>query len=77
VLAAFGTDHKLWTEHLLTRLATTDARYTRWTAEDLAGAQPALRGHPQWRLTIERALGYQEKVDKPMGEVEEPRPESS
>jgi hypothetical protein len=26
---------------------------------------------------IERALGYQEEVDKPMGKVEEPRPESS
>nr|ASV46833.1 hypothetical protein [uncultured bacterium] len=38
VLTAFGTDLKLWTEHLLTRLATIDDRYSRWTAEDLAGA---------------------------------------
>jgi S-DNA-T family DNA segregation ATPase FtsK/SpoIIIE len=38
ILAAFGTEHKLWTEHLLTRLATIDDRYTRWTAEDLADA---------------------------------------
>ena len=38
VLAAFGAEHKLWTEHLLTRLATLDDRYIRWTAEDLADA---------------------------------------
>jgi S-DNA-T family DNA segregation ATPase FtsK/SpoIIIE len=38
VLTAFGTDHKLWTEHLLTRLATIDDRYTHWTPEDLANA---------------------------------------
>jgi DNA segregation ATPase FtsK/SpoIIIE, S-DNA-T family len=38
VLAAFGTDPKLWTEQLLTRLATLDDRYTHWSAEDLAEA---------------------------------------
>jgi S-DNA-T family DNA segregation ATPase FtsK/SpoIIIE len=38
VLAAFGAEHKLWTEHLLTRLAALDDRYSRWTAEVLADA---------------------------------------
>ncbi|MGH3671994.1 MAG: hypothetical protein ACRDSH_15395, partial [Pseudonocardiaceae bacterium] len=38
VLAAFDTDPKLWTEHLLTRLAALDDRYTHWSAEDLAEA---------------------------------------
>ncbi len=38
VLTAFGADRKLWTEHLLTRLAAVDARYSQWSPEDLAEA---------------------------------------
>lgn len=38
VLAAFGTDPKLWTDDLLTRLATAHDRYGGWTADDLAAA---------------------------------------
>jgi DNA segregation ATPase FtsK/SpoIIIE, S-DNA-T family len=38
LVTVFGTDSKLWTEELLTRLATHHPRYTDWTAEDLATA---------------------------------------
>lgn len=36
VIAAFGTDRRLWTEELVTRLAALDERYGGWTGEGLA-----------------------------------------
>jgi S-DNA-T family DNA segregation ATPase FtsK/SpoIIIE len=46
VLGVFGTDTKLWTEEILTRLTTGHPRYTDWSAEDLATALRARWGSP-------------------------------
>jgi S-DNA-T family DNA segregation ATPase FtsK/SpoIIIE len=37
VIAAFGTDRRLWTEEVLVRLAGIHTRYQGWSGEDLAG----------------------------------------
>jgi len=52
VLAAFSTDVRLWTADLLARLALRDARYAKWTPEDLAELL-----HPLAVVAIQIKLG--------------------
>lgn len=46
VLTAFGTDRKLWTEVLLTRLAALNEVYSNWGPDDLAEALRPFRITP-------------------------------
>lgn len=47
VIAAFGGDGRLWTEHMLARLADRDPSYAGMTAEDLAGLLRPLGVRPR------------------------------
>lgn len=59
VLAAFGTDDRLWTADLLARLSAVDARYAAWTAERLASAlKPAGVTPGQIRVDGRNRNGY-------------------
>jgi hypothetical protein len=79
VLSAFGDDDRLWTEEILTRLATFDpATYTAWDAECLAvmlrrfGVIPGqIWRHGRNRrgylgTDITRALGEQHSRERPL-----------
>ncbi|WP_285500247.1 hypothetical protein [Actinokineospora sp. NBRC 105648] len=59
VLAAFGSDDRLWTDTLLSRLAGVDRRYAGWTAEDLAALLAPLDVRPgQVKIDSRNRNGY-------------------
>lgn len=60
VLAAYGTDERLWTEDILSRLAAADPdRYGDWTAEQLAAALRDIGIRPaQVRIGNRNRNGY-------------------
>ncbi|RLK58685.1 S-DNA-T family DNA segregation ATPase FtsK/SpoIIIE [Actinokineospora cianjurensis] len=59
VLTAFGTDDRLWTDTLLSRLGTLDERYRVWTAEDLAAVLVPLEVRPgQVKIGSRNRNGY-------------------
>ncbi|MFD9895112.1 hypothetical protein ACFWY9_37705 [Amycolatopsis sp. NPDC059027] len=59
VLTAFDAAEKLWTEDLLSRLATLDARYGEWGAEDLAALMLPLGVAPvQIKMDGRNRRGY-------------------
>ncbi|MBB4967309.1 hypothetical protein [Saccharothrix violaceirubra] len=59
VLAVFGSDDRLWTEDLLSRLAEHDGRYAGWTGEALAGVLAPLGVRPvQVKINGRNRNGY-------------------
>ncbi len=59
VLTAFGADDRVWTETLLSRLATLHERYRAWTAEDLAAVLAPLEVRPgQVKIGSRNRNGY-------------------
>ncbi|MCG8920454.1 DUF3631 domain-containing protein [Actinokineospora sp. PR83] len=59
VLAAFGTDDRLWTETLLSRLAAVDDRYAGWSADELAGVLAPFAVRPvQVKIDRRNRNGY-------------------
>ncbi|SES27384.1 DNA segregation ATPase FtsK/SpoIIIE, S-DNA-T family [Actinokineospora terrae] len=63
VLAVFGSDDRLWTDTVLSRLATVDGRYAAWTAEDLAAVLVPLGVRPgQVKIGNRNRNGYRRAV---------------
>lgn len=63
VLTAFDGLEKLWTEHLLSRLSTLDARYAGWGAEDLAALLAPLGVGPvQIKIDGRNRNGYHRRA---------------